>query len=716
MNKKTHIDIKSPEEIIADLEKQERKLREIIDMLPETIFEIDIKGKVTFINDTCLALFGYSRDDFAKGIEVGNLFCPYETQRMNANMQKVLKGERNQSTEYMALKRNGTVFPVLVHSRQILCENIPVGIRGVLIDLTENYKIRKQLEREKNFVGSLLDTANSLIVCLDSDEKILVFNKECEKLTGYTFKEVRGKNWREIFIPGENRRPSNISFSQWIKKYPENRYEGPLLTKSGEVKTILWSNTVFSSPDSDEIMAVAIGHDITEKKLVESTLKESEQRYSLLFEYVDIPIFTVNKDGVFKMMNKAAAGYLGGLPEDFIGKTMWDLFPRKIARRQMNDIIKTLEKSRPMVFDNYTYINSEKKWFRTRIYPITDIKNSTSLALLIARDISAEINRKIRMNARFQLLDNLRHADTADDCLEFGCLAIQEAQLFKRAVLTLHNESRKIIHLGQAGLDPEMVNMARRAKAPDRKLARKITQTRFKIGNSYFIPTEAGFDYKSTERYIAGKNRSGKKEDSWKKNDELFVPVFGSEKKIEGWLSVDTPFDGKRPTLETIRFLEEICEMVIQRSREILNRNRLASERKALQEKNIALKEILGHIEEEKTGFKQRIAENIDQFLLPVLNRMIDDPGNISKSNLTVLKNSLKDLGALSGGIVRLYSKLSAREIEVCNMIKIGWTSKEIARTLQISVATVQKHRETVRRKLGLTNKDVNLLTYLKNL
>ncbi|UCC80075.1 MAG: PAS domain S-box protein [Candidatus Zixiibacteriota bacterium] len=842
-NNDRDMDLESLKKSYELLKERERKYREIIDTLPETVFEADLEGRGTFVNDAGLALFGYSREDFGKGVEITNLFCDYEKERIKANYEKVLKGERNQSTEYMALKKDGTVFPVLVHSCPIISENRPVGIRGVTIDITENYKIRKQLEREKDFVNSLLDTANSMVICLDTDENIIMFNKECEKLTGYKLEEVRGKNWPETFIPEESRRKSDLPFSEWIKIHPEDRYDAPLMTKSGEIKTILWSNTVFSPKGSDEVIALAIGHDVTEqmkavkalqesekhyravwdnlpvgicltdrdgvyryvnpayckiygyekedligrtpdslifpssdpekrkkyhnkrfdgqittslteyqfyksdgmpvwievasdyirengspkflisinidvtmKKLAESALKETEQRYSILFEYVDVPIFTVDKDGVFRMMNKAAAGYLGGIPDDFIGKTMWDLFPRKVALRQMDNIIKTLEKSKPMTEENYTYVNNEKKWFKTGIYPITGAKTNASMALLIARDITSEVIRKIRMNARFQLLDNLRHAESVDDCLESGCLAIRDAQLFKRAVLTLHNEKREIIHLGQVGLDQETVNMARTARAPDKQLARQITQRKFKISNSYFVPTEAGFDFKTTERYIAGKSKPGKTKDSWKKNDEFFVPVFGHKKKIEGWLSVDTPLDGKRPDLETARFLEEICDMAMQRSRQIIDRDKLASERKALEEKNIALKEIMSLIEEEKAEIRQRIWESVERSLLPVLNRMIEEPENTNKSNLIVIKNSLKDLGTLSGGSAQLYSRLSTREIEICNLIKADWTSKEIAKSLNISITTVHKHRETIRRKLGLTNKEVNLKSYIKSL
>ncbi len=62
------------------------------------------------------------------------------------------------------------------------------------------------------------------------------------------------------------------------------------------------------------------------------------------------------------------------------------------------------------------------------------------------------------------------------------------------------------------------------------------------------------------------------------------------------------------------------------------------------------------------------------------------------------------------------YPKLSPREREICNLIKGGATSKEIAASLSISLATVRKHRELIRRKLGLTNKDINLLSYLSGM
>jgi DNA-binding CsgD family transcriptional regulator len=60
------------------------------------------------------------------------------------------------------------------------------------------------------------------------------------------------------------------------------------------------------------------------------------------------------------------------------------------------------------------------------------------------------------------------------------------------------------------------------------------------------------------------------------------------------------------------------------------------------------------------------------------------------------------------------YHALTPTEIGICNMIRTGLRSKEIAQTRGVSTATVSRHRERIRRKLGLTNADVNLTTYLQ--
>ena len=60
--------------------------------------------------------------------------------------------------------------------------------------------------------------------------------------------------------------------------------------------------------------------------------------------------------------------------------------------------------------------------------------------------------------------------------------------------------------------------------------------------------------------------------------------------------------------------------------------------------------------------------------------------------------------------------RLTPREIEICNMVKGGLTSKEISNLLNISRQTVEKHRKNIRHKLGISNKDINLTSFLQKL
>ncbi|MCP4703496.1 MAG: PAS domain S-box protein, partial [candidate division Zixibacteria bacterium] len=142
----------------------------------------------------------------------------------------------------------------------------------------------------------------------------------------------------------------------------------------------------------------------------------------------------------------------------------------------------------------------------------------------------------------------------------------------------------------------------------------------------------------------------------------------------------------------------------------------LEAESDALHQKNVALKEILKHIEEEKLIIKRQIANNIDQVLVPALKKVRRHDGTVNKYYYDLFSSGLKDLANNSGDRLHKYAKLSSRELEICNMIKQGVTSKVISNELYITIETVKKHRAAIRRKLGISNKSISLSNFLRNL
>lgn len=142
----------------------------------------------------------------------------------------------------------------------------------------------------------------------------------------------------------------------------------------------------------------------------------------------------------------------------------------------------------------------------------------------------------------------------------------------------------------------------------------------------------------------------------------------------------------------------------------------LKVERAMLREANIALRVLLRRMEDEKANIKDAMATNVDKVLLPILNTLETEVPSGQKAYVQLLRQSLTEIAS------PLVTKLSKRllhltpiEIQTCNMIRRGLTTKEIATMRHVAPATVRGQREFIRRKLGIVNKEVNLTTYLQS-
>jgi PAS domain S-box-containing protein len=156
---------------------------------------------------------------------------------------------------------------------------------------------------------------------------------------------------------------------------------------------------------------------------------------------------------------------------------------------------------------------------------------------------------------------------------------------------------------------------------------------------------------------------------------------------------------------------------VLFKAQEELKRSKklLASQKKALEDKNIALKELIAHIELDKRDLKERILANVEQVIMPAVEKMLAE--NNRGGHVELLHKSLEDLTSSFGRRISSFKeKLTPREIEVCTMVRNGLSNKDISNMLSISLQTVQKHRRMARKKLGLTNKGINLNSYLNSM
>lgn len=157
------------------LRESERRYRELADSLPETVFEIDAEGRLTFVNRAAYEHFGYEQEDFERGINVIDAMAPEFREKAMGNIERVLAGQSLEPQEYMAVRKDGSTFPVVICSSRIMSGGIPIGLRGFVVDITRRKQLEDQLLRAQR-----LETAGRIAGQVAHD-----FNNLLGPLVGY---------------------------------------------------------------------------------------------------------------------------------------------------------------------------------------------------------------------------------------------------------------------------------------------------------------------------------------------------------------------------------------------------------------------------------------------------------------------------------------------------------------------------------------------------
>lgn len=204
------------------------------------------------------------------------------------------------------------------------------------------------------------------------------------------------------------------------------------------------------------------------------------------------------------------------------------------------------------------------------------------------------------------------------------------------------------------------------------------------------------------------------KSTQWRQNSPIVIS--GRQEGL-----VEVRYLKKKPEQDEGPFLKEerqlidaVSNRIAKAAERIYTQKQLQVERQALQNANVALHDSLVQSQKEKKMLGLSIQAKIDKIISPIFYALHAASTPNQLDYLELLKKNLDDIvGPFIEGKRDPISMLSPVETQISNMIQHGFSTKKIAKIREISPATVNRHREHIRRKLGITNSKVNLISYL---
>ena len=151
------------------------------------------------------------------------------------------------------------------------------GAVMIFIDIDAARRLHLELQREQSFTAAVLESAAALVMVTDLEGRIARFNLACRRLSGYSFEEVEGKACWEVLAPPEEIDAIKRVYKELSVNGSAREHENHWVDRSGRRHLISWSSTAVADAQSATPYLVRVGIDITEARLAEKSLRQSEQ-------------------------------------------------------------------------------------------------------------------------------------------------------------------------------------------------------------------------------------------------------------------------------------------------------------------------------------------------------------------------------------------------------------------------------------------------------
>ena len=313
-------------EVINERKKVEESLRKSEQLLathlqntPIGALSWDLNFKIVDWNPAAEKIFGYSKKE-AMDRHPTEIILHDDMRELVDNIFQNLISEKGgtRSTNENRTKNGSRIICDWYNTTLKDADGKVIGVASLVHDITERKEIFEALKEQKEFSEKIVQTSKTIIVGLDKNHKIKIFNRGAEEILGFKSKEVIGKDWFKIFFkPDIYDEMDRVWEDAWGAKF--NSYVNPIQIKNGSEKIISWQTTgMYDSEDDTKHMLLSIGEDLTERIHAEDALKESEEKYRRITENAKDMIYRMSlPDGNYEYVSPASLDLFGYLPEEF---------------------------------------------------------------------------------------------------------------------------------------------------------------------------------------------------------------------------------------------------------------------------------------------------------------------------------------------------------------------------------------------------------------
>ena len=238
----------------------------LADSLPEVVFETDLTGRLTYVNQKAFELTGYSQEDFSKGVYYYNFFAPRDIERAIANFTKSVVTSTPATDEYSIVRKDGTEFPVTIEGIPIKLDNKTVGLKGLILDITEHKRTTDKLA----FQAQLLEAVGQAIVAIDKDRIIRYWNNGAKILYGWAESEAIGHDVGKLLTEFSSEETcetyKRLSAGEcWSSDIQVKRHDGSIVSAIVNRYPVILENNEF-------IGSICVYTDISDQKILEQKL------------------------------------------------------------------------------------------------------------------------------------------------------------------------------------------------------------------------------------------------------------------------------------------------------------------------------------------------------------------------------------------------------------------------------------------------------------